>query len=81
VAPAHDHDSSLPDTAPLHFYEHGDIYDALDALDDLRLVLGRLKRLGRLANDEVVLLNDNLAAIQAVLDSKIAGGGTPGVAS
>jgi hypothetical protein len=60
-----------------HFYEHGDVYDALDALDDLRLVVARLKRQGRLSAGEQHLLAESLTAVDAVLSRKIGGSEIP----
>ena len=35
-----------------HFYEFGDVYEALDACDQLELLLGRLRRRHLLGDDQ-----------------------------
>lgn len=72
------HDPKRPDPNLHHFYRNGDVYDALDALDDLRLKVGRLKRQGLLAHEDLIVLGESLGAIHSLLDTKIVGNPTHG---
>jgi hypothetical protein len=57
------HDPAQPDPTLKHIYENCDVYDALHALDDLRLVIGRLKRQGPARSAmRKVLTSDGMSA-------------------
>jgi hypothetical protein len=54
-----------------HFYVYGDVYESLDACDQLELLLGRLKRQGLITEPEWTQSRQNVAEIRARLESRL----------
>jgi hypothetical protein len=54
-----------------HFYQYGDVYEALEACDQLEVVLGRLKRQHLLPLAECQESRDELAHIRERLEGRI----------
>jgi hypothetical protein len=55
-----------------HFYTFGDLYETVDACDQLELLLGRLRRQRLLSEGEWLQLRDHVAKIRAHLESRLA---------
>ena len=54
-----------------HFYTFGDVYETLDACDQLELLLGRLLRQRLMTEGEWVQLRDHVATIRAQLEARL----------
>jgi hypothetical protein len=54
-----------------HFYLFGDVYETVDACDQLELLLGRLRRQRLLNEGEWLQLRDHVAKIRAHLESRL----------
>lgn len=59
------------DTTPQddHFYTYGDVYEAVDACDQLELLMGRLRRQDMLSEQEWIEIRLAVAAVRARLDA------------
>jgi hypothetical protein len=54
-----------------HFYTYGDVYEALDACDQLELLLGRLKRQRLISETDWLDSRQRIAEIRARLESRL----------
>ena len=54
-----------------HFYTFGDVYETVDACDQLELMLGRLRRQRLLSEAEWLQLRDYVAKIRAQLEARL----------
>ncbi len=54
-----------------HFYTFGDVYEAVDACDQLELLLGRLKRQCLLSEQEWLESRHNVAEIRSRLEKQV----------
>jgi len=54
-----------------HFYKYGDVYQALEACDQLEVMLGRLKRQELLPQEDCQESKDELAHIRERLEGRI----------
>lgn len=51
--------------------QQAEVHDALEACDELRIVLGRLKRLGLLTSEENQEVGASIASITETLEAKL----------
>ena len=51
-----------------HFYTFGDVYETLDACDQLELLLGRLRRQGLLNDDEWARCKDDVIDLRGRIE-------------
>lgn len=54
-----------------HFYTFGDVYETLDACDQLELLLGRLRRQGLLTESEWQQSRQEIVEIRGRLESHL----------
>jgi hypothetical protein len=54
-----------------HYYTFGDLYETLDACDQLELLLGRLKRQRLIGDPEWVQSRQNIAAVRRRLEARL----------
>lgn len=54
-----------------HFYTYSDVYETVDACDQLELLLGRLRRQGLLSEQEWMQSRRDVAEIRSRLDAHL----------
>ena len=54
-----------------HFYRFGDVYETVDACDQLEILLARLRRQNLLSDQEWVESRKNVAEIRARLEARL----------
>jgi hypothetical protein len=57
-----------------HFAEYGDVYDAMDACDDLEMKLSRLKRLKLMTEEEFLASRESVNEVKNLVERRIDSG-------